>query len=54
MHYYRIEYQLGEKKYLADYQACDIQTAMKQLSTRIKRKYHGQFSFMIIGFKRLD
>lgn len=54
MHYYRIEYKLGENNYLADFQASDIQTAMKQLSNRVKRKYRGQFSFMVLGWKRLS
>lgn len=53
MNYYRLEYKLDDKVYYGDYKAPDIQTAMKQLSNRIKRKYHNQFFFVITGWKRL-
>lgn len=53
MHYYRIEYKIGEKKYLADHQAPDIQTALQQLSIRVKRKNRAELPFTITGWKRL-
>lgn len=53
MHYYCIEYKIGEERFLVDHEAEDVQSAIKHLSNRIKRKYRNQISFIVTGWKRL-